>query len=232
MVDPVMAWMSTRDTLSGALRGKGWEQWLPEARLLIALHCSHSYAWQIQNAFQRRRGSTLLLSCLDWMLVDIWGGAGVPLVGVLRGMDEAFNGFERGPGNATRRINSLQFCHQLVMRETELLMEAAVGSHSELHDLSQGKTFLVALPPSGRKIFAALQHQEKMEQVAGDHGFGLVLTVYPDAWQKAQAFNREGINLEFMDPEPSTRLLSSHGSSGRRDQQRDSRRSALRRVNG
>ena len=45
-----------------------------------------NYFTEIEEHFQRRRGSILLLSTLDWALIDTWREAGVPLAAVLRGI--------------------------------------------------------------------------------------------------------------------------------------------------
>jgi hypothetical protein len=90
-----------------------------------------NYFTEIEEHFQRRRGSLLLLSTLDWALIETWREAGLPLPVVLRGIDEAFDKYEaRGQKNPTRRvrkINGLAWCAQAVMEAAELQKEAAVG---------------------------------------------------------------------------------------------------------
>ena len=49
------------------------------------------YFSEIEDRFNKRRGSLLLLSTLDWALIDTWREAGVPLEAVLRGIDDAFD---------------------------------------------------------------------------------------------------------------------------------------------
>ena len=44
-----------------------------------------NYFTEIEEHFQRRRGTTLLLSTLDWALIETWKDAGIPLEAVLRG---------------------------------------------------------------------------------------------------------------------------------------------------
>ena len=38
-----------------------------------------NYFTEIEEHFQRRRGSVLLLSTLDWALIETWREAGIPL---------------------------------------------------------------------------------------------------------------------------------------------------------
>src|SRR5215467_6867759 len=50
-----------------------------------------NYFTEIEEHFQRRRGGVLLLSTLDWALIEIWKDAGIPLEAALRGIDAAFD---------------------------------------------------------------------------------------------------------------------------------------------
>ena len=87
-----------------------------------------NYFTEIEEHFQRRRGSILLLSTLDWALIDTWREAGVPLAAVLRGIDAAFDKYEARKTKAhTRKVNGLAWCAQAVMEAVESMQEAAVG---------------------------------------------------------------------------------------------------------
>lgn len=84
---------------------------------------------EIEEHFQRRRGTLTLLSPLDWALMEIWKDAGIPLEAVLRGIDASFDKWERRPKH-TRKINSLAYCAQEVLAAAEEMKEAAVGGAS------------------------------------------------------------------------------------------------------
>ena len=87
-----------------------------------------NYFTEIEEHFQRRRGSILLLSTLDWALIDTWREAGVPLAAVLRGIDAAFDKYEARQTKARmRKVNGLAWCAQAVMEAVEAMQEAAVG---------------------------------------------------------------------------------------------------------
>src|SRR6187402_1577725 len=45
-----------------------------------------NYFTEIEERFQQRRGSLLLLSTLDWALIEIWRESGIPVEAVLRGI--------------------------------------------------------------------------------------------------------------------------------------------------
>src|SRR6202045_2521847 len=94
-----------------------------------------NYFTEIEEHFQRRRGSILLLSTLDWALIETWREAGVPLAAVLRGIDDAFDKYKaRKPHRTAGRVNGLAWCAQAVMVATEDMREAAVGTNSASGD--------------------------------------------------------------------------------------------------
>ncbi len=91
-----------------------------------------NYFTEIEERFQKRRGSLLLLSTLDWALIETWREAGIPLDAVLRGMDAAFDKYEsRQARGRMRKINGLAWCAQAVMEAAEELREAASGTSIE-----------------------------------------------------------------------------------------------------
>jgi hypothetical protein len=89
------------------------------------------YFSEIEHRFSRRRGSILLLSTLDWALIETWREAGVPLEAVLRGIDDAFDKYDSRSQRAKgrlRKVNGLAWCAQAVMQATEEMTEAATGA--------------------------------------------------------------------------------------------------------
>ncbi len=89
-----------------------------------------NYFTEIEERFLRRRGGGLLLSTLDWALIENWKDAGIPLEAVLRGIDEAFDGYDQRPSK-TKKVNSLAYCSQMVLAAAEDMKEAAVGAAGE-----------------------------------------------------------------------------------------------------
>lgn len=88
-----------------------------------------NYFTEIEERFQQRRGALLLLSTLDWSLIETWQEAGIPLEAVLRGIDAAFDKYEtRQQRGRMRRINGLAWCAQAVMVAAEELREASAGA--------------------------------------------------------------------------------------------------------
>jgi hypothetical protein len=90
-----------------------------------------NYFTEIEERFQQRRGSLLMLSTLDWALIETWREVGVPLDAVLRGIDSAFDKHDaktlRSAGR-TRKVNGLAWCAQSVMEAVEQAKEAAIGT--------------------------------------------------------------------------------------------------------
>ena len=86
-----------------------------------------NYFTEIEEHFQRRRGGVLLLTALDWALIETWKDAGIPLEAVLRGIDATFDHYDQRPSK-TKKINGLGFCAQEVLAAAEDMKEAAVGS--------------------------------------------------------------------------------------------------------
>jgi hypothetical protein len=89
-----------------------------------------NYFTEIEERFQKRRGSVLLLSTLDWALIETWKDAGIPLEAVLRGIDAAFDRYDQRRSKA-KKVNSLAYCAQEVLTSAEDMKEAAVGAQRE-----------------------------------------------------------------------------------------------------
>lgn len=90
-----------------------------------------NYFTEIEERFQQRRGSLLMLSTLDWALIETWREAGLPLDIVLRGIDDAFDHYDakltRAKGRV-RRINGLAWCSQAIMESAQRAAEASLAA--------------------------------------------------------------------------------------------------------
>lgn len=96
----------------------------------FALENYFNYFTEIEERYQRRRGTGLLLSTLDWALIETWKDAGIPLEAVLRGIDDTFDKYDSRP-KKPKKINSLAYCAQEVLAAAEEMKEAAVGAARE-----------------------------------------------------------------------------------------------------
>lgn len=102
-----------------------------------------NYFTEIEERFQARRGSLLMLSTLDWALIDTWREAGLPLDVVLRGVDEAFDHYDAKLARAkgrVRKINGLAWCSQAVMESAQRAAEASLAAPARNGALTSSET--------------------------------------------------------------------------------------------
>lgn len=101
-----------------------------------------NYFTEIELRFQQRRGSLLMLSTLDWALIETWREAGVPLEAVLRGIDAAFDKHDtqkaRAGARRVRKVNGLAWCAQAVLEATEQAREASIGAAAAVEARESG----------------------------------------------------------------------------------------------
>lgn len=84
-----------------------------------------NYYTEIEEYFWRKRGQSLLVSTLDWAVIESWQKAGVPLEVALKGIDRAFEKYDaRRRGRA---VKSLLYCVDAVADAAEEAREAAAG---------------------------------------------------------------------------------------------------------
>ena len=72
-----------------------------------------NYFTEVEEEFVRRRGKPLLISPMDWALVESWKNAGIPLHIVLRAINQAFDAYD-ARAQKHRKVNSLFYCQQQV----------------------------------------------------------------------------------------------------------------------
>ena len=87
-----------------------------------------NYFTEIEDTFIRRRGKHLLLSPLDWALMEGWQERGVPLHVVIRAIEDVFDGFDKQP-NQNRTIKGLFYCREEVEAQFAEWSGAKVGAH-------------------------------------------------------------------------------------------------------
>ena len=85
-----------------------------------------NYFTEIEDAFIRRRGKHLLLSPLDWALIESWKEMELPLHIALRGIEKAFDSWESKPRK--RSVKSLLYCQEEVEAQFAEWKEARVGA--------------------------------------------------------------------------------------------------------
>lgn len=92
-----------------------------------------NYFTEIEEEFVKRRGSHMLVSPLDWSLMEVWKQRGVPLHVVLRGISNSFDGYDERARRG-RKVNSLFYCQQEVEALFLEYCESQVGGNSQSPD--------------------------------------------------------------------------------------------------
>jgi hypothetical protein len=87
-----------------------------------------NYFTEIEEYFWKKRGAHLLVSPLDWAIMEAWQKAGVPLEAALKGIDKAFESYQRSRRGAGKPLKSLAYCTEAVLEAAEELQDAAIGS--------------------------------------------------------------------------------------------------------
>jgi hypothetical protein len=88
-----------------------------------------NYFTEIEEYFWKKRGAHLLVSPLDWAIMETWQKAGIPLDAALKGIDRAFESYQRSRrGGLGRPLKSLAYCTDAVLEAAEEQQEAAAGS--------------------------------------------------------------------------------------------------------
>ena len=91
-----------------------------------------NYYTEIEEHFWRKRGAHLLVSPLDWAIVETWQKAGIPLAAVLKGIDRAFESYARSRRAAAgRQLKSLAYCVDAVLEAAEEAAETGAGTGPE-----------------------------------------------------------------------------------------------------
>lgn len=85
-----------------------------------------NYFTEIEDAFIRRRGKHLLLSPMDWALIESWKEMEVPLHIALRGIERSFDSWESKPRRRT--VKSLLYCQEEVEAQYAEWRESRVGA--------------------------------------------------------------------------------------------------------
>lgn len=85
----------------------------------------YNYFTEIEETFVRRRGKHLMLSPLDWALIESWQARSIPLHVVLRAIESVFDVFDRSP--SVRTIKSLMYCREEVEAQFAEWSDRQVG---------------------------------------------------------------------------------------------------------
>jgi hypothetical protein len=99
----------------------------------------YNYFTEIEDAFVRRRGKHLLLSPIDWAMIEGWQERGIPLHIVLRGIESVFDIFDKNPG--PRTIKGLLYCREEIEAQYQEWLGMQIGRSDEEASAIAGPTF-------------------------------------------------------------------------------------------
>jgi hypothetical protein len=99
-----------------------------------------NYFTEIEEYFWKKRGANLLVSPLDWAIMEAWQQAGVPLEAALKGIDHAFESHARSR-RGSKPMKSLAYCTDAVLEAAEEAQEAAAGGHVAANAPKKPETF-------------------------------------------------------------------------------------------
>lgn len=128
----------------------------------------YNYFSEIEETFIRRRGRNLLLSPLDWALIENLRERGVPLHIILRAIEMVFDGVDKQPARK-RAVKSLFYCKEEIEAQYAEWLEMQIGasevqsSKSEVQNpCNQNSDF------SKRELFSAESIENHLENVSAD----------------------------------------------------------------
>ncbi len=90
----------------------------------------YNYFTEIEETFVRRRGKNLLLSPIDWAMIEVWQERGIPLHIVLRAIETVFDGFDKKP--SSRSIKGLLYCREEIEAQYDEWLKMQTGKASEI----------------------------------------------------------------------------------------------------
>src|SRR5690348_6721973 len=125
-----------------------------------------NYLTEIEEYFWKKRGAHLLVSPLDWAIMETWQRAGVPLEAVLKGIDHAFESYGRSRRGAGKPLKSLAYCTDAVLQVAEESVEAAAGSAPK-----NGREEKEAFPREELKAYLA-RNADQVAAAANKNGIG------------------------------------------------------------
>src|SRR5467141_3423177 len=100
-----------------------------------------NYFTEIEEYFWKKRGAHLLVSPLDWAIIEAWQKAGVPLEAALKGIDKAFESYQRSRRGAGKTLKNLAYCTDAVLEAAVEQQESAAGSTPKVASAKASEAF-------------------------------------------------------------------------------------------
>jgi len=132
-----------------------------------------NYFTEIEEYFWRKRGAQILVSPLDWAILESWQKANIPVEIVLKGIDQAFESYARSRRGASGRpLKSLAYCVDAVLDAAIQAQEAAAGRGPESRPGGTAGSQRTAAEPFSREELRGYLEQsaERMREAANALG--------------------------------------------------------------
>lgn len=163
-----------------------------------------SYFSEIEETFIRRRGRNLLLSPLDWALIESWQEREIPLHIVVRGIENVFDAHDKKPKNS-RPVKNLFYCKDEIESQyaSWLTMQSgkAKVSNSELqvpsaeNEITQNSLF------SNETVAAHLEKLTSQLNAAQKNVNGRLGEVLKEILQRIAEFQKNSLSAEKLEGE-------------------------------
>lgn len=125
-----------------------------------------NYFTEIEETFIRRRGRNLLLSPLDWALIESWQERGIPLHIILRGIERVFDTVDKQP-TRKRTVKSLLYCKEEIEAQYAEWLESQVGKDSKSR-ISDSKSQIPNSKIQESSLFSTEAIAAHLEKVSAD----------------------------------------------------------------
>lgn len=119
-----------------------------------------NYFTEIEETFVRRRGKSLLLSPLDWALMESWKERDIPLHIVLRAIEQVFDTHDAQPARK-RSVKGLSYCKEEVEAQFAewAEMRAGDGRGGEAEEDEATESVISHIAESVEKVRSLLESE-------------------------------------------------------------------------
>lgn len=162
-----------------------------------------NYFSEIEAAFIRRRGRNLLLSPVDWTLIESWQKSDIPLHLILQSIEDVFDARDKKP--TKRAVKSLSYCKDEVEARYAEWLAAQVGKSSGTDDstenASEGEIREHLL-----KVLAEFRSTTSKLSGKKDKSFEAIAKKLEDLIESGKAGEELELKLEELDEEVDGKL--------------------------
>ena len=128
-----------------------------------------NYFTEIEETFIRRRGKHLLLSPLDWALIESWKEREIPLRIILRGVENVFDAIDNDPKRSSN-IKSLSYCRDEIESLYNDWRNSQIGKGAEkrVEQKRENETEASNGAPHQPTLFSDPSIKEHLDKVIGE----------------------------------------------------------------